>query len=315
MSYINCFWHGRPLGEIEKICLLSMLRQNYKVRLFCYDPIANVPTGIEISDAREIMPRQELLVHRKTGSPSLGSNKFRYLIMKKGLGVWLDTDVILLKPLPRTSDCIFGWQDKNSICGAVLYLPQNSPIIDQICDFVSQEYPIPPFYENSTRFDLQQKSISGHPVDVRDLPWGVYGPHALTYFVRKNGLTHFAKPSEVFYPIYLTEAHFLLSSKYEMRELLTPSTIAVHLWNNALCDPKENRVGRLVVESGSFLEKFARKQLGYRLSNIVSFASPSRNALCSCGSGKRYKHCHGFVRLLSRPSESRKVSAGMGTTT
>ncbi len=28
----------------------------------------------------------------------------------------------------------------------------------------------------------------------------------------------------------------------------------------------------------------------------------SRNALCDCGSGKRYKHCHGLVEVLAQPS-------------
>jgi len=283
-----------------------MLRQNYKVRLFCYDSITNVPAGIDIADAREIMPRQELLVHRATGSPALGTNKFRYLIMKKGLGYWLDTDVIMIKPLPA-EDYIFGWQDEHLICNAVFYLSQNSSILSDICDFVSQQYPIPPFYDDATRSDLEQKLQSGQPVDVRDMGWGVYGPQALTFFVRKNGLLHFAKPREDFYPIHWTQAHVLLSSKYEVSELITTSTIAVHLWNQVLRYPSTT-TGRSMIETGSFLEKFAREQLAYRLSNCVTYSSGSRNAQCPCGSGKRFKHCHGFVTVLSRLDQPSKGS-------
>ena len=274
MSYINCFWHGPALSDLEQICLLSMLRQNYKVRLFCYDPITNVPTGIEISDAREIMPRSELLIDRATGSPALGADKFRYLIMKKGLGIWLDTDVILLKPLPQADDYIFGWQGKILINNAVLFLAQNSSIINELCDFVSQQYPIPPFYDAATRAYLVEKAKLGQLVDVRDMPWGVFGPEALTYFIRKHNLLHFSRPREVFYPIHFTEAHVLLSSKHEVRELMTASTIAVHLWNRALRHPPttspENPIEGLVIEKGSFVERFAREQLGYRLSNSIS---------------------------------------------
>ncbi|HXX09032.1 MAG TPA: hypothetical protein VEJ43_13300 [Pseudolabrys sp.] len=273
MTYINCFWHGKPLGDLERICLLSMLRQNYRIRLFCYDTVSNVPAGIDICDARQIMPRQQLLIHRATGSASLGSNKFRYLLMKMGLGIWLDTDVLLLKPLPQADDYIFGQQDKDLVCTAVLYIPQNSSIIDQIHDFVSQEYPIPPFYDEATRFDLEQKSRSGHPVHVRDLPWGVYGPHALTHFVRKNGLLHLSKPKEVFYPIHFTDAHFLLSSKDKVSELITTATVAVHLWNKVLLQSPENPNGQLIIEKGSFLEKFAREQLDYRLAKSVHYGA------------------------------------------
>jgi hypothetical protein len=101
MQYVNCFWNGPYLGDLEQICLLSMLRQGYKVRLFSYDAISNVPTGIEMCDAREIMPHHQLVLHHASGSPAPGSDRFRYLIMKKGLGVWLDTDVILIKAIPK----------------------------------------------------------------------------------------------------------------------------------------------------------------------------------------------------------------------
>jgi SEC-C motif/Alpha 1,4-glycosyltransferase conserved region len=293
MSYINCLWHGAALGDLEQICLLSMLRQNYQVRLFSYDPIANVPAGIDKADAREIMPREDLLVHRTTGSPALGTNKFRYLIMQMGLGIWLDTDMVLINPLPQADDYMFGWEDEHSICNAVLYLPQKSSIVTELCEFVSQRFPIPPFYDEATRFQLEQKSVSGHPVDVRDLPWGAYGPRALTYFVRKHNLLHFSQPPEVFYPIHWAQAHALLSSKYEVSELITTSTVAIHLWNHLIV--------RLSIEKGSFLEKYAREQLGYRFqSTITTYSSRSRNAACPCGSGERFKHCHGFIRALSR---------------
>jgi hypothetical protein len=190
--------------------------------------------------------------------------------MKMGLGVWLDTDVLLIKPLPQDDGYIFGWQDEDLICGAVLCLPQNSSVVDELCDFVAQDYPIPPFYDEATRLALEQKSESGHPVSAEEMQWGVHGPHALTYFIRKNGILRLSRPREVFYPVYHSEAHLLLSSNDEVKKLLTPRTVAVHLWNLALHQLQEkNPNGQLILERGSFLEKFAREQLDYRFSNSV----------------------------------------------
>ena len=309
MLDVNCLWLGGALGDLEQVCLLSMLRQGHKVRLFFYDKLTNVPSGIEISDAREIMPREELIVHRASGSPSLGSNKFRYLIMENDLGIWLDTDVILLSPLLKTQDYIFGWEEYNSINCAVFYSPKDSLLNEEIIEFISQRYPIPPFYDSEVRLELEQKSRSGFPVDVRDLPWGVYGPQALTYFVKKNCLLHFANPERVFYPVHWSDAHVLVSSKYNVNALISKITIAIHLWNSCLRRPSkirpQNPVGKLLIEKGCFVERFAREQLGYRLSETVetlpnvSGPSPtdsggvSRNAPCPCGSGKKFKHCHG----------------------
>jgi SEC-C motif/Alpha 1,4-glycosyltransferase conserved region len=303
MQYINCFWSGAYLGDLEQICLLSMLRQGHKVRLFSYYAISNAPTGIEICDAREIMPHHELL-HHASGSSALGSDRFRYLIMKNGLGVWLDTDVILIKPIPK-HDYVFGWEDGNLINGAILYLPPNSPLTGDLCEFVNQQYPIPPFYSDAERSSLEQGLKNGVPVDVRDLPWGVYGPKALTYFIRKNDLLNCSKSPDVFYPVHWRDAHALVSSRYDVCGAITASTVAVHLWNSALRRPSKirpkNSHGKLIIEQGCFVEKFAREQLGYRVASAVLADasateepySVSRNAACPCGSGKRFKHCHG----------------------
>jgi hypothetical protein len=116
---------------------------------------------------------------------------------------------------------------------------------------------------------------------------------------------------EVFYPIHFTEAYVLLSAKYDVSELMTTSTVAVHLWNRALGHPSATVAEKLIgiIEKGSFLEKFAREQLGYRLSKSISnYSSDSRNALCPCGSGERFKRCHGVIRVLSRDGRQRIVN-------
>ncbi len=272
LTDINCFWFGGLLGEIEQVCLLSMLKQGHKVRLFGYETLLNVPFGIEIADAREVLPRNEFIFHRASGSPALGTNRLRYRIMKRGLGLWLDTDVILIKSIGQGDEYIFGWEDDAFINNAVLYLPMNARITEEICNFADQNYPIPPFYDPATRTELERREKLGLPVGVQDLPWGVYGPKALTYFAQKNNLHCFAKPKEVFYPVHWSEIHALLASEYNGWGLITTSTIAVHLWNDALRRPSKirpsNPVGRLIIEKDCFVEKFAREQLGFRMKEL-----------------------------------------------
>jgi Alpha 1,4-glycosyltransferase conserved region len=270
---IDCFWFGGLLGEIEQICLLSMLKQGHKVRLFHYEKLLNVPGGIEIADAKDILPRDEFIFHRANGSPALGADKLRYRIMKNGLGLWLDTDVILLRSIDQDDAYIFGLEVDAVINNAVLYLPMNASITEEICNFVDQIYPIPPFYDTATRIELERRAKSGFPVDVQDLPWGVYGPRALTYFVQRNNLHCFAQPSDVFYPVDWREAHALFASAFNNGTLITTSTIAVHLWNYVLRRPSKirphNPVGKLIVEKDCFVERFAREQLGFRMADVL----------------------------------------------
>jgi hypothetical protein len=261
----NCFWFGEALGDLELICLLSILRQGHRVRLFSYEKLQNVPAGIENPDAREVLSREELIFYRANGSPALGANRFRCRLMKKGLGLWLDTDMLLLKPIHRDDDYIFGWQGPNLINNAVLYLPPDAKITDELLKFTSQNHPIPPFYEPAHRADLERRKAAGAPVDVRDLPWGVYGPMALTYFVLRNRLQHHARPPEIFYPVHWSAIETLFSSKENDGNLIRESTIGVHLWNTYL---RAKYPAGLTVEKGCFVEKFAREQLGIELKRL-----------------------------------------------
>jgi hypothetical protein len=273
LTDINCFWFGGPLGELEQVCLLSILKQSHRVRLFYYETVSNVPSGIVLADAREILPRDEFIFHRDSGSPALGANRIRSRIMKMGLGLWLDTDVILIKPIFLDDEYIFGWQSDHRINNAVLYLPPDANITEEICQFVDQKYPLPPFFDPAIRAELERKAILGVPVEAPDLPWGVFGPDALTYFIRKNDLLGFAKPRVVFYPLHWSLAHVMFATRYDGQKVIRPSTIAIHLWNHALRRPSkirpDNPVGKLIVEKGCFVDKFAREQLGFQMNDLV----------------------------------------------
>lgn len=274
MRYINCFWHGKSLNVLGQICLLSMLRQGHRLRLFSYEKVAGIPKGIERCDAREVMPREDFLFYRHDGSAALGSNRFRYRLMKMDLGIWLDVDVLLLKPITGDDDYIFGWQDTQRVNNAVLYLASNSSLTNALVGFTDQSCPIPPFYDPEWRARLEQLAKAGTPVDVRDLPWGVHGPEALTHYAREAGVLGFAQPREVFYPVGYEDAHMLFSSQYDASAALSDATIAVHLWNRSLRRPSrirpKNPFGTLVVEPGSFFERFAREELGLRLSRFAA---------------------------------------------
>jgi Glycosyltransferase sugar-binding region containing DXD motif len=266
---VNCLWVGEKLRAAEQICLLSMLRQRHKVRLFTYERLDDVPAGIEVVDANEIIPREKFLRHAKTNSPALGANIFRYKLLKQDLGIWLDTDVILLKPLNRRASHVFGFEDHILINNAVLYIPAHSKLLDDLLDYVCSVHPVPPFYPFRKRMQLRLRKLEGAPIGVEEMEWGVFGPDALTHFVKKNDLVSLASAPEVFYPVRPEQAHSLFSERHDVSHLIEPTTLAVHLWNELLRRPSairpDNPKGKLIVDKGSFVAEFARKELGFRL--------------------------------------------------
>lgn len=266
---VNCFWQGSNLRPLEQVALLSMLRQGHAVRLFAYGQVANVPDGVEMADANEVLPWKEMIFYRHTGSAALGSNRFRYRLMHMGLGLWLDADMLLLKPIAKRDVCLFGRQDESLINGAALFLPKDSPLLDDLIAFTSDDHAIPPFLPMKGRLRLTLRKWTGRPKHVADMPWGVFGPMALTHFIEKHGMTEDAERSRVFYPVPYTEAHSLFMANGDAGKYLTGATLAIHLWNEALRRPSHlrptNPMGQLVVEKGSFVERYAREELGFTL--------------------------------------------------
>lgn len=250
-----------------------MLRQRHLVRLWVYEAVSNIPEGVEVLNAEEILPQDQFLRHRATNSPALGTNVFRYLLMKRRAGLWLDLDIILLAPIKKKNDYVFGWQDQQLICGAVSYIPDQSQLLQELLEFTSLQYPVPPFYQMQDQEILKERHRTGQPVHVSDLPWGVFGPHALTFFAIKTGAYVKAVPRSVFYPVYYSEAHGLVMASWDVPSRLTSETIAIHLWNKVLRGPSslrpDNPAGKIIIERGSFVEKFARQELGMTLPSVV----------------------------------------------
>src|SRR5690606_16604112 len=99
------------------------------VRLYVYEDLRGVPPGVVTADAALIVPRAVFAAYRDTGSFAVFADLFRYELMARDLGVWIDCDVLSLHPLPTDAPVLFGWQDETAVNNAVLRLPSDSPIL------------------------------------------------------------------------------------------------------------------------------------------------------------------------------------------
>jgi hypothetical protein len=116
---IHSLWIGERLSWIELVSLRSWLEHGHQVTLWCYDPIEGVPNGICTADAGTILPKTSIIRHRQTRSVALFSNRFRYHLLRRTAATWLDSDMVLLRPLNDTSPYLFrlGNGDANRHCG------------------------------------------------------------------------------------------------------------------------------------------------------------------------------------------------------
>ena len=237
---INMLWVGSSLGRIEQLSIASFLSAGHRVKLHTYGDIANVPQNVEISNATLLMAYAEAqtLRHRQTGSFALASDLFRYRLMAAGEGLWSDTDVVCLRPIDLTGDHIFGWESKRNINGALLYFESDSPVLSGLLGSFRANH-IPPWMSFKKSLPFRIKQVLRKQFSAADLPWGTFGPRALTYMARKHGVSAQAQKRAVFYPLSLRDAARIFESGFALSEDDLAEAYAIHLWNERLKDIKD----------------------------------------------------------------------------
>jgi hypothetical protein len=249
----NAIWIGAELGPIHAACLRSFVRAGHKTVLHVYDPPSDVPSGVMLADARALIPQDRIVRYEEGGSPSLFANLFRYQVLRAGLGLYVDCDVYCVRPI-EDAGYIFGWQDRRIICGAVLKLPPDCPILARLCNL--RDGFIPPWLGRRAQLKLRIRRFMRQPVPLARMEWGTTGPKALTWYAKRCGLASQAAPNDVFYPVAMSHIRLLLDPDLRLDDLITCRTRTVHLWHalftkrpmsNILADPPPSSpLGRII---------------------------------------------------------------------
>ncbi|NIQ08729.1 MAG: galactosyltransferase Lgt5, partial [Gammaproteobacteria bacterium] len=62
---IHTLWIEGPLSNLERICLASMLKQGHTVYLHTYGEVTNVPAGVIMKDAADLLEFDASYTHTK----------------------------------------------------------------------------------------------------------------------------------------------------------------------------------------------------------------------------------------------------------
>jgi hypothetical protein len=231
--------------------------RGHEVHLHAYEDIEDVPDGITLVDGNEVIPRKNIIKHKKTGSYALFSDLFRYQLLKQQAGVYVDCDVYCLKPvyIPE-SGYLMGFEEDSRINGAVLALPAESELLRSLLQAAYDPFFIPPWYKKSRQRRLTLKKRLGLGKSIADMPWGVIGPDAITYFVNEHRLVPQVKPIDVFYPVHYRCIRYLLDGDLRIADIATDRTVAVHLYNEML-----RGLNLETLEPGCVLKKILKNEL------------------------------------------------------
>lgn len=149
------------------------------------------------------------------GSLGAFSDVFRWELLKKMGGIWIDTDIFCISERWPEQDIFFAWQDEALINGAVMKFPPHHDLVCEAADLSKEKGP------NCT--------------------WGEVGPILLTQLVKKYGIEDKALPPISFYPAqywWATNIRDEGVSATKLDEFRELGSVCIHLWNECLRQSK-----------------------------------------------------------------------------
>ena len=240
-------WVGKALGPLERACLRSVLRQGHDLALYCYGEVEGIPAGVEVRDGADVLPESAVFRHR-SGSYAAFADWFRYELLRRGAGTWIDTDVYLLAPLDPEPRYWFGEQTPGVVNNAVLRLPADSPLLADLLKLFEGQ--TPKWLRSRDYLAARLRELLRGRPDLARMPWGTTGPHALTALAKEHGLMGEAVPPGVLYPVPWTRADWIRDPRLKIEDVIAPETLAVHLWNECI-----KRFKNEPAPAGSFLDR------------------------------------------------------------
>lgn len=173
---VRSLWVGPQLSTMEQLSIASYLFHGHEFHLYVYGDVAGIPKGTVVKDAQEIVPESEI---GKFLSLANFSDWFRYhLLFKKG-GWWVDLDTVCLWPFDFEEEHVFVEQHPDDrtvdhICAGWIKAPVGSSVI---------------------RWCIEECRL----VDWKTMEWSVLGPNLITKAVKRFHLPY--QPWHLFNPL------------------------------------------------------------------------------------------------------------------
>jgi hypothetical protein len=230
------FWHG-PLDRLRLTCLRSQVAAGHKVTVYSFDPLPQMPDGVGNAEAEAILSHafsEKLRPPQPDGTWRdwtllQFSDFFRMRLMARSAGLWLDPDVLLLKPVEiDAAKPFFAWERPRQLGNSVLYLPPRDPIVAAFEDLMEQDELTPDWLALRHRLTFALRKLRGGSNRLSDIRVAIYGPAALTALARRAGEQHYALPKESFYAVHAEPKLFFEPQDFS-RLIGGPKVIGFHI--------------------------------------------------------------------------------------
>jgi len=207
------FWFGENITQYQRLAMKSFVDFGHRYILYAYRKF-DVPAGVELRDAAELLPEARVFFYGDKagvgrGSVSGFSNLFRYHLLHRLGGWWVDADVVCLSEAVPAEDIFMGWEYEDLIGTAILKFPERHEFVRTLRDAAEEA--------------------------GTDLGWSETGPSLLTRLAREHDLLKLVVPQPQSYPLQSTNAlHLFIPAHCETTREKINGKPFLHLWNEVL---------------------------------------------------------------------------------
>ena len=207
----STFWYGPSLSALDRACLASFAARGHTVNLYSYAPIPDLPQGVILRDAREVVEESYILAYIVNGKPSVSNftDLFRFALFRHEQTIWIDTDLVLLgKPFAwDMSKRLIAKEDEANICAAIMHIPQEDPVLAPLVEHC--------------------KGMTGV------IRWAEFSKFAMVERMGRENILRDAPEPDVFYPVHYDEFWKVFLPEYRDEcAALARNAQTLHLWNN-----------------------------------------------------------------------------------
>jgi hypothetical protein len=169
------------------------------------------------------------------GRPSYSgfANWFRYEMLFREGGVWVDTDVVCLKPFDFQEEIFFGLEQFDKVNCAVVGASPGQEIFQFLARQVERPNDFLPYdAAKHKRRKLLRRYLKGNKRG--NVKWGETGPVGFTKALHHFGLFDKALPISAFYPVHSTCWTSIFDTAAADPDRYFPDSYAIHIWNEML---------------------------------------------------------------------------------
>jgi len=226
-TIIQSLWIGGSLSTVERLSIMSFLKNDCEFHLYIYDEVENIPEGVIIKDASDILSRDKIFKYTCNGSYAGFSNLFRYKLLYDKGGYWSDVDIICLRPILIEEDNVFCAQGVRGVRSFARRYFFNIPNVNNC--FIKT-----PAGSSIMKYCFDESS----KVNTKKLKQTVTGPLLLSKAVKKFNMTESILSVRKICPINYWVIERVFNTKEDMSAL--ENSIGLHLFSSVLNQKKIN---------------------------------------------------------------------------